>query len=168
MAVSQQSKITVIADATLSSSINALSTIQDHLFLNYGFTLAAGTGSGQANNVWYDQRTLAASATENLDFAGALTNSLGATLTFTKIKALLFKAADGNTNNVLVSRPASNGLVIFSAAGDEVVIQPGGIFILVAPQAGITVTAATGDLLTVTNSAGTTGVTYDVCAIGLA
>lgn len=167
MAVSQISNVTLTVNSTLSSSF-ALSTIQDHLLKTYATVLAAGTGTGQANNFWYDQRTLAASGTENLDFAAALTNSLGSTLTFTKIKALIFYAAAANTNNVLVSRPASNGLVIFSAAGDEIVVQPGGMFVLTAPQAGHTVTAATGDLLTITNSAGTTGVTYDVIAIGLA
>jgi hypothetical protein len=94
---------------------------------------------------------------------GQLTGPFGTTLTFARIKGLLFKAAAANTNNVLVSRPASNGVPWLSAAGDRSSIKPGGLFLWVAPDAtGIAVTATTGDLITVTNSGGTTGVTYDV------
>lgn len=150
------------------TSSTDLSSAIDSLIKTYTCALAPGTGDGQANMVWSDTVTLAASGTADIDFAASLTSSFGATLTFTKIKVLIVAAAAANTNNVLVSRPASNGLVLFSAAGDEVKVLPGGLFVLTAPAAGITVTAATGDLLTFTNSAGTTGVTYDVIAIGLA
>jgi hypothetical protein len=46
-------------------------------------------------------------------------------------------------------------------------VRPDGKFVWVAPGAtGIAVTAGTGDLITLTNSGGTTGVTYDVVIIG--
>lgn len=168
MAYSLNANLSLLVDATLTNS-NDLSVSTDKLFRSYATTLIQGTGDGQANNMWHDQRTLAASGTEDLDLAAVLTSTVtGAALTFTKIKALLVSAATGNTNNVVVSRPAANGLVLFSAASDAVSILPGGLFLLTAPNAGIVVTAATGDLLTITNSAGTTGVTYDVIILGVA
>lgn len=168
MAVTQTSAITVLFDAVQTNALD-LSNVSDRLIKSYLTSLASGTGSGQANTIWHDQRTLAASGTEDLDLAGVLTSTIsGATLTFTKIKLIFIYADPANVNNVVVSRPASNGLVLFSAAADACSVLPGGIFMLTAPQAGIAVTAATGDLLTITNSAGTTGVNYDVIIAGVA
>lgn len=88
-------------------------------------------------------------------------------MTFARIKALGVYAAIANTNNVNVTRPASNGVPLFIAAGDGVAVRPGGMLVMIAPDVtGYLVTAATGDLITFTNSSGTTGVTYDVVIIG--
>lgn len=134
---------------------------------NAAIELTSGTGSNQADLIFHDQRTLAASGTEDLDLAGSLTDAYGTTLTFARIKAIMVTAASGNTNNVQVTRPASNGVPLFLAAGDGIPVLPGGVFLWVAPNAaGVAVTAGTGDLLTFTNSAGTTSVTYDVVIIG--
>lgn len=129
--------------------------------------LASGTGANQADRIFTDTRTLTASASESLDLAGSLTDAFGATITMARVKAILIKAASGNTNDVQVSRPAANGVPIFLAASDAIVIRPGGAFLWVAPDAtAIAVTAGTGDLLTLTNSAGSTSVTYDVVIVG--
>lgn len=130
------------------------------------FLWATGTGTDQADRMFTDTRTLGASATEDLDLVGSLNDGLGSTITIVKLKALIVKAAPGNTNNVLVSRPAANGVPLFLAASDAIPVLPNGVFAWVSPGAGITVTPATGDLVTVTNSAGTTAVTYDVIIIG--
>ena len=127
---------------------------------------ASGVGANQADRVFADTRTLAASATENLDLAGVLTDPFGVVMTFATIKALIIQAAAGNTNDVNVQRPATLGVPLFLAVSDGLPVKPGGAFVWVAPGVGITVTPATGDLLTITNSAGTTGVTYDVIIIG--
>lgn len=125
-----------------------------------------GTGSGQANEFWHDTRTVNASANEDLDLAGALTSVInGATLTFTKIKAILIVAASGNTNAVRVTRPASNGVPLFLAAGDGIDLPAGAVFFASFP-AGVTVTASTGDLINVENSSSGTSVTYDIYILG--
>lgn len=137
--------------------------------LSTSVSLTNGTAAGMADLMFADTRTLAASGTEDLDLAGALADAFGTAQVFARVKALVIKADAGNTNNVLVSRPASNGLTIFSAAGDQVVVRPGETFALIAGAAdavGHVVTAATGDLLTITNSGGTTGVTYSVMVVG--
>lgn len=129
-------------------------------------TMATGTGSGLADMAWSDTRTITASSSENLDLAGSLVGALGNTLTFVKLKALYIAASSANTNNVRLTRPASNGVPLFLAASDGLDILPGGVFLWVAPGAGVTVTASTGDLLTVANSSSGTSVIYDVVIIG--
>ena len=118
--------------------------------------------------MWHDTRTLTASATENLDLAGVLVNGLGDTQTFARVKIVMVSAAAANTNSVHFSSAGTNGVPgLFMALGDGVVIRPGGTFMWAAPDAtGAVVTAATGDLLTALNSAGSTSVTYDVVIIG--
>src|SRR5258705_7008961 len=69
-------------------------------------SLANGVAVGQADRVFTDQRTLVASATEDLDLAGVLLDPWGALITFAKLKAIIIKAAIGNTNNINISRPA--------------------------------------------------------------
>ncbi|QTU45639.1 hypothetical protein F3K20_12870 [Streptomyces scabiei] len=152
--------------STLSSALD-LVTSRAPLAYESIIDLASGVGANQADKIFADTRTLAASATEDLDLAGVLSDPLGAALTFARIKAVLVKAASGNTNSVQVTRPASNGVPLFLAAGDGLSVRPGGLFLWVAPDAtGVAVTAGTGDLLTLTNSAGSTSVTYDVIIIG--
>ena len=160
------SEITAKVASTLTSALD-LVTVSVPLDTTARTRLASGTGADQADMQWSDTRTLGASATEDLDLAASLTGPLGTTLTFARVKAVLVTASSGNTNNVNVTRPASNGVPLFLAAGDGLAVRPGGTFLLVAPDAtGYAVTADTGDLLTFTNSAGSTSVTYSVVIIG--
>lgn len=153
----------------IGSMTNALdlTTPADPMSIDASKTFSNGTGADQANMWWHDQRTLAASATENLDLAGSLVSVFGTTITFTSIKAIYIKAATGNTNDVQVARGASNGFVLFLAASDAFSLPPGSFCVFVNPNAtGWVVTAATGDILTITNSAGGSGVTYDIVIVG--
>lgn len=137
--------------------------------LESAVSLAAGTGAGQADLLFADTRTLAASATEDLDLAGALADAFGVAQVFARVKAIGVLAASGNTNLVQVTRPASNGFPLFMAASDGIALRPGMMLALAAGSAdatGVVVTAGTGDLLTFTNSAGSTSVTYDIVVIG--
>lgn len=151
-----------------SSLIRALDldTVRDDLLYTITNNLSNGTASGNASQQWHDTRTLTASATEDLDFAGSLTNAFGVTLTFAKIKLIIVKASSANTNDVQVTRSSSNGVPLFMAANDGIALGPGEWFIFGSPTTGKTVTAGTGDLLTLTNSAGSTSVTYDIIVIG--
>lgn len=134
-----------------------------------GVSYTTGTGAGQVDMVFTDIRTLAASGTEDLDLAGVLTDAYGATMTFARIKSVHVAAAAGNTNNVQVTRPASNGVPWLMAAGDGIALRPGAAVTWASGAAdatGVAVTASTGDLITLTNSAGTTGVSYTVVILG--
>lgn len=145
-----------------------LGTADDPISADWTQNFSSGTGANQASNMFHDQRTLAASATEDLDLAGSLTNKFGVTLTFTKIKAIGIKAAAANTNSVQVQRAASNGVPLFMAASDGIALTPGAFALLSFPNSsGVAVTASTGDLLTITNSSSGTSVTYDIFIFGV-
>jgi hypothetical protein len=159
-------KLVLNVAATLTDALD-LSTVSDPLDYTQRYTWTSGTGANSADMLWHDTRTLTASATEDLDLAGVLVNGIGDTQTFARIKAIIVTAASANTNNVQITRPAANGVVLFIAAGDGISVLPGGTFAWVSPNAAsIAVTAGTGDLLTLTNSAGSTSVTYSVIIIG--
>jgi len=158
--------ITMNITAT-NAKVPVLSSPTDPLEYTKRVDLTSGTGANQADLIYHGQRTLAASATEDLDLAGGLTDQFGNTLTMARVKEVIVVTSSANTNNVNVTRPAANGVPIFLAAGDGMPVMPGGTFRWSSPTAtGIAVTAGTGDLLTFTNSAGSTSVTYDVFIIG--
>lgn len=164
--MSLTSSIKLNVSAVQSSALD-LGTRSFPAALNLAIALANGTGANQADLMFSDTRTLTASATEDLDLAASLTDSFGATITFARIKAIIISAASGNANNVNVTRPASNGVPLFLAASDGLAVRPGGLFALVGPDAtGVAVTAGTGDLLTFTNSAGSTSVSYSIIILG--
>jgi hypothetical protein len=146
---------------------NDLGSPKMRVSVSKALALLEGTAAvDQANLLFTDTRTLAASATEDLDLSGVLSSAFGATITAAEIVAVFVSAADGNTNNVNVTRPASNGFIgPFLAAGDGVAVKPGEWLVAVS-ESGWAVTAATGDLLTFTNSSSGTPVTYDVIIVG--
>jgi hypothetical protein len=141
---------------------------EDRLLFSPNITLTDGTGANGAKSQIFDTRTLSASATEDLDLAGGLSDAFGNLITFTKIRALAITAAAANTNNVLVGGASATQLAsLFSAVNDVLIIRPGGGFMVYAPDAtGYTVTAGSADLLKIANSAGSTSVTYSIAIIG--
>lgn len=170
MAVSVTGNISLLAQiidarTLVSGSANELGSRV--ISLSGGWSIAAGTGVGQADKVWSDTRVVTTGATDSLDFAGTLTDAFGATVTFVKIRAILAIAALTNTTTLQALRPAANGLVLFGAAsGSLAAVSFGGIIIAWSdPQAGITVTPATGDLLSIVNSAGASA-TYTIAVLG--
>lgn len=151
----------------LLNSATAIGSAEYKIAISKVLTFLDGTGAGQIDRMYHAQRTLAASANESLDFSGSLTNPISGSAVFARIKYVLVIAASGNTNNVEVTRPASNGVPLFMAAGDGISLRPGAKFEFgVTDATGVVVTAGTGDLLTFTNSAGTTSVTYDILVLG--
>lgn len=157
----------VVAAATQTNPLD-LVTGRAPLDLDISIPLGSGTGANQADMIWSDQRTLAASATEDLDLAGVLVGAFGNVLTFARVKAIIVRAAATNANAVVVGGAASNGLVGWVAdATDKLNIRPGGMFELVAPDAtAYPVAAGTGDLLRIGNGGAGTSVTYDIVIIG--
>ena len=165
MARTLSTRISVQIAALLADTLD-LSTVRDNLEKIFTTEIPTGSSSGQANQVWHDARTIADGATDSLDLAGALTNAIGQTVTFSSIKAVIIKFASGNTTAVAVTRPASNGVPIFSAASDAVPFAANGLFAWVNPGAGITVTAGTGDLFNLVNAAGAAA-NYEINVIGV-
>lgn len=166
MVTSLQSQL-IVEVAAAYRNILDLGTPADLFTKRARTAFADGTGANAADRMFHDQRTIAASGTEDLDLAGSLSSPFGATLTFVELRLVLVTAAATNTNNVRLSRPASNGVPLFLAASDGIDVPPGGTFLWACPADGkVTVTAGTGDLLTVANSSSGTAVTYDIVIIG--
>lgn len=148
----------LVDDADLNSTRGALShPISD--------TLATGTGSNQADKMWYDTRTLAATS-EDLDLAGSLVDVFGNTVTFAKIKAIIIhNKSTTATENLAVGGAAANQFINWLAnASDIVNVGPDGILFLWSPIDGYAVTAGSGDLLKI--DAGSDTITYDIIIIG--
>lgn len=138
------------------------------LSLQRGLSLPNGTAAGQADLLWTDRRTIAASGTDDLDLAGSLTDVFGQAVVFARVKAILVLADSGNTNNVVIGAAASAQFVgPFGANTHTVAVQPGGVAFFLAPgTTAWAVTATTADLLRIANSGAGTGVTYDIALLG--
>lgn len=127
----------------------------------------SGNGAQQADRLYTATRTIAASGTDPLDLAGVLTDGIGTTITLARVKAFYIAASAGNTNNLIVGN-GTNPFINWVGAGTHTVtIRPGGMFLLAAPDAtAYVVTAATGDILQIANSAGGSTVTYTIAVYG--
>lgn len=126
-----------------------------------------GVAVGKADKLYAGARSLAASGSEGLDLAGGLSDPFGQTLTFARVKAIYIKAASANANGLVVGGAASNAFLgPFAAATDKLTIAPGGSLLLIHPGAGWSVTAGTGDILSIANGGTGTSVAYDIVLIG--
>lgn len=166
MALDSKFKIEVHADLTSPLDLSTVSVPLDKV---WQVLLGSGAGAGLADRVYHKRRTLAASATEDLDLAGVLTDPLGATITFARIKALFIAADAANVNNVVVGAAASNAWATLLNSTGTLTLRPGTVLAAIAGPADATgwaVTATTADLLRVANSAGGSAVTYDIVAVG--
>lgn len=130
-------------------------------------SLTNGTGANQADLVFADQRTLAASATEDLDLAGVLLDAFGNTITMVEVVAVYVAAAATNVNDVVIGA-ATQPVPLFGGTAGTYAVKPGGFFFAAAPNASgmFAVGAGATDDLKVTNSAGGSSVVYDVIVIG--
>lgn len=111
-------------------------------------------------------RQLAASANENLDLAGVLTNAFGAVVNAAEIVALLIEADAANVNNVAFGPAAVSGFVgPFNAAADRLTVRPGDFHLLTC-RTGWTVGAGATDIINVANSGAGSVVNYTLTLIG--
>ena len=149
-------------------SVGDLSTAKDPVSIKNTFAFTNGEGALKAEAIFHDTRTLAASATEDLDVYGSLTDAFGNTMNFSKIKSIYIKAAAANTNNVEVGGASANQFQgIMKDTSDISVLRPSAWLAWCVPDAtGMAVTTGTGDLMKIANSSSGTGVDYDIVIIG--
>ncbi|MCI0558860.1 MAG: hypothetical protein MN733_10225, partial [Nitrososphaera sp.] len=106
-----------------------------------------GTGDNQADGFWGDERTLAASASEELDLSGSLTDIFGVTVAAAKLRAFMIEADENNN--------AANNLIVGNAAATQ--FQPflGGVTqtLILFPGARVTYVNKKGSGLLVTAGA---------------
>lgn len=130
--------------------------------------LASGTGVGQADIVFADQRTVASATNDDLDLAGVLADAFGAAITAVEVVAILLINRSADTDAVANTTSLTLGGATNPVAGlSAPAIGPGGLVLLADPDAGglVTVTAATGDILRVANGSGAAA-TYQIVILG--
>lgn len=125
-----------------------------------------GVGANQADILFTDERTLAASTSEDLDLAGVLASAFGATIAAAEVVAILVIANAGNANNVVLGDAAAP-IPLFAGTNPTFAVKPGGFFFVAAPQAAglLTVGAGATDVLKVANSGAGSAVTYQIAIL---
>lgn len=135
------------------------------LQLSDSIQLTPGNGAlGLADVLYKDTRTLAASASENLDLSGSLLDAFGTAIAPAEIVLIYVKAAAGNTNSVVIGN-VNNAFPGPLGATGTYTVTPGEYY-LATSRAGWPVVNSTGDHLKIANSGSGTAVTYDIVVIG--
>jgi hypothetical protein len=170
MAVTVTGSISVAASAEdVRSAVTgaAKETGRRSISIAAAWSIASGVAAGLADKIWADTRTVLTTATDTLDLAALMTDAFGAVTTFVKLRAIVIAAAAGNTTTLTIRRPAgATGVPLFAAISDALApLSAGGFFAWCDPNAGVTITAGTADLIEVVNSAGGTAL-YDVAIVG--
>ena len=156
----------IIAKYTTTKDLGNIPT--SNLDFSQKVQLTSGTAAGQADKLWYDERTLTASSTEDLDLNGTQTDDFGVTFSIARIKTLFIKAAAANTNNVVVGASATNQWAALLGTTGTITLRPGAHFMMcagVADSTGYVCAAGSTDLLKVANSAGVSSVTYEIVVV---
>jgi len=130
-----------------------------------------GTAASQANILWMDERTVATASNDDLDLNGVLTNAFGVTVSAVELVALFIinapQSGAANTTNLTVGA-GSNPVVGFMGGTTPTFgpIRPGGfLFFGCGDAAGFgAITAGTGDILRIANSAGASA-TYQIAVL---
>jgi len=169
--------------ATLSASlawtqINTLdlSTVVDSATLGPSSSITDGTGANQANLLWHDKRTIAASANDDIDLYGVLEDVFGGAVNFAVVKGLLIanlgvSAATpvptaGETLTIGAATVGTEFDSIFAGVGtSKLVLHSGGILFLSSPIDGLAVVATTADILRISN-VGASSIDYSIAIIG--
>ena len=159
-------ELQVIFKANQTGS-NDLGNPSFHPSLKKVLQFLVGTGANQADMIWTDERTVTTGATDDIDLAGVLSNAFGATLTFAEIVGIILVSDAANTTTLTIGAGTNPWITMFLATGDGIKVGHGGVFVNFAPDAsGLgAVTAGTGDILRITNSAGASA-TYKIVVLG--
>jgi len=125
-------------------------------------SITDGTGANQGDLLFLDQRAVATAANDDIDLSGVLADAFGATITAAELVAVFVINAPisgaANTTDLTIGAGSNPYIGFLGAAHTIGPIKPGGMFMIGAGDAaGIgAVTAGTGDILRIANSAGAT------------
>lgn len=144
---------------------NAAFTVRE----GFAKSIANGTGEDEANAIYIDDFSIAASGTLDIDLSGSLEDAHGNVLAFTAIKEILLTAGAANVNDVVLGNGGANSFLgPLGAAAHTLALKPG-------QRAGLTnysaagwpVAAGTGDILRVANGSSGSAVTGTITIVGL-
>jgi hypothetical protein len=166
VALSSQVSVSVLGKL---SSTPDLAKLEANIAVQQAVSFANGVLAGQADRVWADTMTIAASGTNDIDLAGSLLDPAGGPFVLARVKALVVVARAANTNNVVVGAAAALPWTGLLGATHTLTLRPGA-FVAVgagsADLAGYVVTAGSADVLRFANSGAGSSVVADVAIIG--
>ena len=141
-----------------------------NLAFEYAASLTDGTGANQADILYLSDPanplSLGAGADNNLDLSGTTPDAIGDSTVFVKVKVIAIKAEPTNTDIIRIGGAAANPFLgPFGSATFKQDIGPNGLYHVVNPVAGWTVTPGTGDILRINNPGAGTAL-YHVLIIG--
>ncbi|MCE9604569.1 MAG: hypothetical protein K8U03_06645 [Planctomycetia bacterium] len=146
-----------------------LSTITDVSKLEYTAGLANGVGSGQADRIWHDERTLAAGAADDLVLSALASSVFGNSVqvALAKVKALLIvcKTTDAGAELTVGNAASHTWLGPFNTATARATLAADSSLLLINKQAGWSVGVGTTDVLRILNS-GSGSATYRIVIVG--
>lgn len=154
-----------LALAGLLAKDQALGKASYRAALLQSFHFANGYDADEANSTIIDTRVLGASAFEDIALTETLTDSFGATIDLSIVKAIMILADTANTNDVLVGGVAAE--VFFGSSTDQVRIRPGGMLAFVAPDANGYVISQGLEAIRVSNGGAGTPVSFTIAIVGV-
>lgn len=128
-----------------------------------------GTGSNQADQFFYDERTLAGGANEDIDLKAlpAMPWSAPSAINMAEIRAIWIRVTDAQPDALEVKPGAANGFLGFlKDASDILVIHQGGEMRLTNPIDGLMPVGASTKVLNFLNSHGSTALNYHILVVG--
>ncbi len=125
------------------------------------------TGAGASQlDVVYHASASAAAAADTYDVLGSLSSVLtGDAISFVTLCGIIVVNKSTTSTELLTIGAGSNPITgLWAASGDAIKIGPGGVFLWLDVQDGITPVAGTGDVLTIDPGADT--ISYDLALLG--
>ena len=143
----------------VNSALLETGNSNSNLGLSFSGSLSTGTGVNNCDRRYTNSVDIASGTPLDLDFAGSLTDGLGQTVVFARIK-LIFIWNTSTTAASILTVGADGGAPLANflgdAASDTVKVGPGGVFLNYNPSAtAFAVTATTADVLQISCASGT-------------
>ena len=168
----------ISVEATAKKAVD-LSVPEAVLGMAKSLAFAFGSGLGEADQIFWDRRAIAADGDDPLDLVGTLTNPYGALINFANIKAIaIFNRSDETLTHADGSHTATDASIVFLDTSSTFqgpcktlakghVLEAGGMYMVTNPlAAGWTVTLDTGDTFEVDNEDAADEALYDIVLIG--
>jgi hypothetical protein len=173
MSLTAKLSISLVADLKKTAVMGTYP--QDPFNLSKTIEFSNGNGAGQANALYYAQRTLAGSASETLDISGSLTNNIGETFTIARVKTLIvindphdLSVDIANTTDLIIGAAAATQWAALLGTTGTITLEPGATSLHCCKQTDATAWVATGgstDSLKIANG-GATELKYQIVIIG--
>ncbi len=163
MDLTAQILLQIAAVETSTADLSATVTTTN---VSRSLSFATGTGPGQAQLVWSDSRTIAASGTDTLDLAD-LADDRG-TVVLSAVKAIYIRNTGAAALNLSGVGPPEDWEAgpVKTPSGSLLEIPAGGMYLATNASAAGWAVGSSPQLVTVINASTTAAASYDILLIG--